>query len=399
MARTSANQQLPGGLALIQELAANRPQHVALLLPLTGNLAPFGKAVRDGFIAASYDTASRGGKVPRLTIYDTENHADFIALYKQAVADGAQMIVGPLEKERLRLLFDEVSLPVPTLGLNRIEDYGEPPEQLFQFGLAPQDEAHQIAEIARLENKKQALIISPQGEWGDINSKAFSDYWQQLGGTTIGRSIYSGQDDYSSSTKDALHLQQSEDRAKRIEKIIGERIEFNPRRRQDIDMVFMLARPQEARSLKPLLAYHYAGDIPVYGTSRMYTGYEDKVKNRDLDGIRFTDMPWVLEKPSALHQLIDKEIEQSKQYQRMYALGIDSFQLHPRLRQLQEMTNSRVYGQTGRLKLNEQREIVRQMLFAKISYGKTKIIPMASQSVNLQLSTKDGVNNAGAMAN
>ena len=394
-----ANQQLPGGLELIQELAANRPQRVALLLPLTGKLAPFGKAVRDGFIAASYETAQRGGKVPSLSIYNTEDHEDFIALYQQAVAEGAQMVVGPLEKERLRLLFDEVALPVPTLGLNRIVDYGEPPAQLFQFALSPRDEALQIAEIARLENKSKVLIISPIGEWGDINSQYFSDYWQELGGSTVGRSQYSGQKDYSNTTKDALLIQESESRAKRIQNLVGEHIEFTPRRRQDIDMVFMLARPQEARSLKPLLAYHYAGDIPVYGTSRLYTGYEDRVKNRDLNGIRFTDMPWVLEKPSTLHQRIEQEIDQSKQYQRMYALGIDSFQLHPRLRQLAEMTNSRVYGQTGRLKLNAQRQIERQMLYAKISSGRTKIIPTASQSVNLKLSTKDGVNNAGTVAN
>ncbi|MEE8058428.1 MAG: penicillin-binding protein activator [Pseudomonadales bacterium] len=377
-----ANGNLPGGLELIKELATSRPQQVALLLPLTGKLAPYGKAIRDGFIVAMYQTRQRGGKVPQLNIYNTEESEDFISLYHRAINEGAELVVGPLEKQRLRLLFDEMSLPVPTLALNRIDDYGQAPEHLFQFGLAPQDEALQIADIAFLENHRQALIISPRGEWGDKISNTFMHRWDQLGGETTAQSIYSGQQDYSSSLKEALHLLASEKRAKRIGKLIGTHIEFLPRRRKDIDMVFLLARPQQARSIKPLLAYHYAGDIPVYGTSRLYAGFDDVKKDRDINGIRFTDMPWVLNKPSLLHQQISSEIVQSKQYQRMYALGIDSFQLHPRLRQLEEITNSRVYGQTGTLKLNGRKEIERQMLLAQIKGNRAKLIPTVDQSLN-----------------
>ena len=394
-----ANQELPGGLQLIKELAANRPQQVALLLPLTGKLAPFGKAVRDGFIAALYETRNRGGKVPRLKIYNTENHSDFMALYQQAITEGAEMIIGPLEKQRLGLLFNAGDLPVPTLGLNRITDNSDAPRQLFQFGLAPQDEARQVADITFLENHRQALIIAPKGDWGDKVSEAFSKRWQALGGEIIKRSLYTGQADYSSSLKESLLLQESEDRSKRIRRLIGEPIEFLPRRRQDIDMVFLLARPQQARSLKPLLAYHYTGDVPVYGTSRLYAGYEDTRKDRDLNGVRFTDMPWVLREPSTMHQTINAEIKQSKQYQRMYALGIDSFQLHPRLRQLEETANSRVYGQTGRLKLNQRNEIERQMLFARFKKNKAAIIPTATQTIDLNLNGKDGPDDAGEMEN
>ncbi|MGK0499524.1 MAG: outer membrane PBP1 activator LpoA protein [Oceanicoccus sp.] len=385
-----ANESLPGGLRLIRELAENRPRQVSLLLPLTGKLAPFGKAVRDGFIAARYQNQQRGGKVPQLKIYDTNRSDDFLALYQQAVSEGAELIVGPLEKHRLSLLFDAGKLPVTTLALNRVENYGQAPSQLFQFGLAPSDEAQQVADIAYLDNHRQAMIIAPRGEWGDKVNAAFADRWQQLGGNINNYSLYSGQQDYSSAVKEGLLLQESEDRAKRIKLLIGESVEFLPRRRQDIDMIFMLARPQQARSLKPLLAYHYAGELPVYGTSRLYAGFPDSKKDRDINGVRFTDMPWVLNKATPLHQQINNEIEQSKQYQRMYALGIDSYQLHPRLRQLLEMTNSRVYGHTGSLKLNANREIERRMLLAQISAGKAKVIPTASLSSNLDLPTKEG---------
>ncbi len=384
-----ASSNLPGGLELIKELAANRPNKVALLLPLTDKLAPFGKAVRDGFVAALYETQQRGGKVPELAIYDTENNSDVVALYHQAVAAGAEMVIGPLEKHRVRLLFDELALPVPTLALNRIDDYGFAPMNMFQFALAPEDEAKQIAEIAFLENHKKALIIAPQGEWGDRVRDTFNQRWEELGGTTIAESLYSGQSDYSSSIKNALQLDDSEERARRIQRLIGQTIEFSPRRREDIDMVFLLARPQQARSIKPLLAYHYAADLPVYGTSRLYAGYTDGNKDRDINGVRFTDMPWVLSASSTMHQQINQELVNSKPYQRMYALGVDSYQLHPRLRQLEELTNSRVYGQTGTLKLNDKNEIEREMLYAQIKNSRAKIIPLVDQSLS-NATTTDG---------
>jgi outer membrane PBP1 activator LpoA protein len=386
-----ANGHLPGGLELIQELAANRPKQIALLLPLTGKLAPFGKAIRDGFIAARYETIEQGGRVPKLDIYDTVAHEDFLALYQKAVSQGAEMIVGPLEKQRLSLLFDYGDLPVPTLSLNRIDNYGQAPEQLFQFGLVPQDEARQIAEIAFLENRRKAYIIAPKGDWGDKVSKAFSDHWETLGGTMVTRTTYEDSAGYSNNIRQALLLQASEDRAKRITRLTSEKVEFSsPRRRKDVDMVFLLARPQQARSIKPLLDYHYAGDLPIYGTSRLYTGYTDTRKDRDIEGIRFTDMPWVLNTPTALHRQINAEIEQSKQYQRMYALGIDSYQLHPRLRQLREIPDSRVFGFTGTLKLNNRQEIERRMLFAKINKSTAKVIPTAAITIDLDR-PKEGI--------
>ena len=64
----------------------------------------------------------------------------------------------------------------------------------------------------------------------------------------------------------------------------------------------------------------------------------------------------------------------------MYALGVDVFQLHPRLRQLEEIPSSRFYGNTGTLRLNERREIERRLLFAKIKNGRAMLTPLADQS-------------------
>ncbi|MCR8923701.1 penicillin-binding protein activator [Dasania sp. GY-MA-18] len=376
-----ANQPLPEDLALIRELAANQAKQIALLLPLSGSLAAYGQAIRDGFMAAHYQAMQQRSSAPVIKIYDSASSNNFAELYQQTVNAGAEVVIGPLDKAHVRQLFDE-AINTPTLALNRIDDYGQPPEQLFQFGLAPEDEALQIAELAFLENRRNALIISPRSSWGEKVSAAFEQHWQQLGAQTLGNSQFSGQQDLSGSIKDALYLQHSESRARRIQQLVGQHIEFEPRRRQDIDMIFLLAHPEQARSIKPLLNYHYAGDLPIYATSRIYSGYQDRKKDSDINGIKFTDIPWVLNPDTPLKHIINSELENSKLYQRMYALGVDSYQLYPRLKQLQHIPDSRVYGQTGTLKLNASNQIERTVLLAKFTGGRAKIIAAADQSLN-----------------
>ncbi len=52
-------------------------------------------------------------------------------------------------------------------------------------------------------------------------------------------------------------------------------------------MVFLLSYPSKARQIMPLLKYYYAGDVPVYATSSVYTGGVNVMKDRDLNGIIF----------------------------------------------------------------------------------------------------------------
>lgn len=373
-----ANQPLPDDLQLIRELAASQAQQLALLLPLSGPLAPYGKAIRDGFLSSYFD--SKQQYKPIIKIYDSAASANFINTYQQSISDGAEVIIGPLDKQQLRLLFDE-EISIPTLALNRITDYGTTPELLYQFSLSPEDEARQVAIQALLETHQRALLITPDGGWAEKVSQAFSEQWQAQEGEVVGQALFTGQRDFSAVIKGALHLQNSEQRAKRIQTLIGQRIEFEPRRRQDIDMIFLLAKPDEARSIKPLLNFHYAANIPVYGTSRLYTGYKDQKKDRDLNAISFTDIPWVLNEDNPLKSQINQEWPSSRFYQRMYALGVDSFHLYPRLRQLQAIPDSHVYGETGTLHLNQKNQLERRMSFAQFTHGIAKPIANADESL------------------
>ena len=374
---------LPGGLAQLGDMAAEKPQQVAMILPFTGKLAPLGKAIRDGFMATYHQTRGRGNPAPQVRTYDCADGQQVGKLYRQAVADGAQLVIGPLRKEVVEALLEQVpQFEVPVLALNRAK--GEQfPANFYQFALAPEDEARQIARIAASEGYQRAMVLIPEGDWGMNVARAFSEHWRQAGGQVVAQATFEGKaNNYSQIIKDAMQLDRSEKRAQKLTWLIGNNIEFQPRRRSDIDFIFLVARPGEAYAIKPLLAFHYAGDVPVYATSHIYTGIPAPAKNRDIDGVKFVDSPWALTDQAPEKSLILKELPQSRHYQRMYALGVDVYRLYPRLQQMSRLLESRVYGESGILSLNELGQIERQLLLAVFEEGLAKNIPLTDTTLD-----------------
>jgi outer membrane PBP1 activator LpoA protein len=368
--------QLPGDLAIVRELAAEQPRQVALLLPLSGKLAPLGNAIRDGFMAALYDAHGRGAALPRVRFYDTEESGTEIAnLSQRAVAEGAEILVGPLEKSQVAQLYQQPPT-VPMLALNRADLEALPPPNLYQFSLAPEDEAVQLAEIAWQENHRRALVVASRADWQAKEMQAFLQRWQALGGEVVANALFDEPQGLSQVIKESVNLPRSEARARELERLLGQRLEFTPRRRQDVDFVFMLARPQEARSIMPTLAYHYSGDLPVYTLSRVYAGYPTPELDRDLDRLRFTEMPWILDSQQPLKQQILASNPQARNFLRLYAMGVDSFYLYPRLQQMAQLRDTRLNGQTGFLSLDANLLVRRELQIAEMRNGRPVEVPL-----------------------
>lgn len=369
-----AAQNVPGGLNLLRELAANKPQQIAILLPVEGKLAPVGKAIRDGILFAHYQSpvSSR----PKIKLYNTAGHTPVTELYQQAVDEGAEIIIGPLSKQKVAELFDYPALNTPIISLNSLGDYGVPPKNMVLFSLSPEQEAAQVAKRALLENHHRAAVIFSNSDWGVRLAESFTQNWQATDGEVADAASYSDRDELSPIVKELLHIDESEKRIRWIRQIIPQRVYGEPRRRQDIDFIFLVARPSQARSIKPILAFHYARNIPVYSTSTVYSGHPDSTRDTDLDNIRFIDMPWILKDNSPRRQKLEASLgEPIKTYSRMYALGIDAYLLHPLLPQLQHISGSRFFGETGTLSVNQQQEIERQLVWNIFKRGVPKRLP------------------------
>lgn len=157
---------------------------------------------------------------------------------------------------------------------------------------------------------------------------------------------------------------------------MGSTIDAQPARRHDIDFIFLAATPQQAQQIKPTLAFQYAGDIPVYATSHLYSGTQNSTQLLDMDGIRFCETPWLLFADNSLQQQTSGQWPQaSGSLGRLYAMGADAYQLTPRLQQLQSLPGMSLDGLSGRLSLAPGQRVQRQLPWAEIRDGQVVPLP------------------------
>ena len=366
-----ASIQLPLSLSILTQVISSQPKSIALLLPTNGQLGPFGRAIRDGIIASHYH---QNGKA-EIRVYDTSNQ-NVLELIDRAAANGAELIIGPLDRNNVNTLALQSSLPVPVLALNRSIEQAKSSD-IYQFGLAPEDEMVQVADQAFSDGNKKVLALFPDSAWGNRNFETFKSHWLDLGGTIVDSSSYSSQKSYADLVKSLLNVDESELRSTSLRRIVGKRFEFTPRRRQDIDFIFLLGDPAQARGINPTLAFFYAENIPVYSTSHVHELDDSKIDSIDLNGIRFCDIPWKIAEGDPVQLSIKKAWPLSQaQMAPFFALGVDAYRVYPRLEQLKKIRTNKIFGSTGVLQLDKNNIITRKLMWAQYRDGEVMTVPM-----------------------
>jgi len=367
----------PASQRMIESIANSVPGQLALLLPLSGKYARAGKTIRDGFLSAYYNTLENEGVTAPLNIYDT-NGAEITSLYQQAIAAGAEIVIGPLRKENLAALAAQPVLTAPIIGLNYLNEGDQalapPHNNLLQFGLSVDDETRQIAQRAWLEGHRSALLITPDTKWAATAREAFNKYWTALGGRLITSTPYSlKQTDFSSIVRPALLLDQSKQRLQKLRRTLGKSIDMTEQRRQDIDMIVIIAYPDQGRQIKPTLDFYYAADLPTYATSHIYTGTENPGRNRDLEGVRFSAMPWTI--PGIVSDKLKPTATLKSTYRNLFALGVDAYQLHQWADMMRLYPQTPFFGHTGTLTLGANDRIQHSYPWAEFHRGKVRLAP------------------------
>ena len=378
-----ASTYLPKNVDALRQSNMQRPERVAVLLPLSGGLGKAGRSVRDGIIAANYKALNNNEAQPELQFYDTDDQ-DINEVVSQAVDNGAQLIIGPLNKANVAKLDSDATNRIPILALNYVDDDQNNTHHpnLFQFGLSAEDEARMAAQRGYLDGHKRALVLTPDSEWGRKVSATFSQTWRELGGEVADQANFQPKTEFSQFAGKVLHTNQSQSRANQLNRQLGEKLGFRPRRRQDVDMIFMSANPGEARQLKPALAYQFAGSLPVYSTSSAFSGNTNTSLDQDMDGIRVPIMPWLV--PGAetqLEQQITKLWSQSRsQYGALFALGADAYRLYPRLQQLSTLQGSQIQGLTGQLSITSEGKVHRELIWQIFENGRLIPLPVIRET-------------------
>ena len=371
-----AAQQLPVALVKLKELASQPLTKIALLLPQEGPLAGVARALRDGFMAAHFQAQQSGQPAPAVQVFDSSRITSLDDFYRQAQAAGVQLVVGPLEKPLVKKLAANQQLPITTLALNYADAGQTAPPQLFQFGLAAEDEAREVSRRARADGKVRAVALVPSGEWGDRVLAAFRKDWESNGGTLLAAERIAQPVALAQQIADLFQLRQSEGRAKSLQSTVGGNIAAQPSRRQDIDFIFLASTPQQAQQIKPTLNFQYAGDVPVYATSNLYSASGDVNQYNDMNGIRFCETPWLLDTSNSLRQQVVQQWPQAAgSLGRLYAMGVDAYSLAPRLGQLKTLPDNRIQGLSGSLSMNANQRIERQLPWAEFAGGQVKRLP------------------------
>ncbi|MBD8592740.1 penicillin-binding protein activator [Pseudomonas sp. CFBP 8758] len=364
-----AARQLPTPLVKLKALASQPLTRIALLLPQEGQLAGVARALREGFMAAYYQAQQAGQKPPVIDVIDSSRLSSLDDFYRQAQAQGVQLVIGPLEKPLVKQLAARTQLPLPTLALNYSDNNQLGPPQLFQFGLAAEDEAREVSRRARADGLHSAAAMIPKGEWGDRVLNAFRQDWEANGGTLVAAERVDQPVQLAQQIADMLNVRNA---GSGLQSSTG----TQGSRRQDIDFIFLAATPQQAQQIKPTLNFQYAGDLPVYATSHVFSASGDQAQYNDMTGIRFCETPWLLDTSNPLRQQVTRQWPQANgSIGRLYAMGVDAYTLAARLGQLKALPDSRIEGLSGNLGMSASQRIERQLPWAQFAGGQVQRLP------------------------
>ena len=316
--------------------------HLALLLPL-GSTA-FGKhaeAVRDGFLAAA---RAQGGTALPVNIYAVgDDPQQAVETYIRALRTGARVVVGPLTRGGVTAIAESAAVIVPTLALNVPEGRIVPVPELYMLSLQAETEARQVAQLAWQEGRRNALTVNGETTLLRRIHQAFVEEFTRLGGSHLA----------------ALPFTTDPDGLVRIKKAADAAIET-----ETADMAFLALDLTRAR-----LSRAYLSTLPIYATSQVHPGNAGPLVAFDLAGVRFLDMPWLLQPEHPVVMVYPRpDYDESVEFSRFYALGIDAFRIAMVL--LAGKPGAGLDGVTGRLTLGQDSQFVRALTAAQFNDGR-----------------------------
>jgi outer membrane PBP1 activator LpoA protein len=299
---------------------------IGLLLPTESKLLGEAAAVVRSGVEAAHDAEPQADVV----VIDADEH-NAAQRYREAVASGVNVMIGPLSRGGIAAVAPYVS--VPTLALNAVGRDVPSNPKLFTLALNVEVEARQIARLMREDGRSNPLIIADGEVLSSRLKQAFADEWRSQNG------------------KDAPQIEDN-----------GQSLPDLLQAASKADAVFLAVEPAEAARLKPALQ----PDLPVYATSQISTRSPDK----QLAGVRFIDMPWFLmPQHPAVKRFARPASALTLQTERLYALGIDAYRLALLLGSTRNPSAIKLDGVTGDLKLGRDRVFDRQLPVSLIGEG------------------------------
>jgi len=367
------NQANDEQLALAQVASEQQMNNVVVLLPLSGKQAIAGQAAQQGLLAAYQNKTDIN-----LHFIDTDT-LDFATLPEQLAQLSASSVIGPLLKRNVEQFLD-LSIELPSLLLNIPSDRELTTYQIA-LSMRPEDEAIQAAAQLSDNNYKKPLILSHNDAVSQRIANAFASHWYQLTGNPIESMVYSEGKAMQDQLKQSLAVDASQKRIADLRSRLKQVIKIESRNRRDIDMIYVVGTNGQTRLIKPYIDVNtatFSNIIPVYASSRSHSLNHDDSALVDLNGIKFTEMPWLLDSEQQDTSLTQQAKalwpNRSDSLHRIFAMGYDAIALNEKFIALQNKPYLRHFGQTGVLKLDSNNVLTRSLLWGQYSRKKVKQI-------------------------
>ena len=350
--------------AQVQNLLANspwvreQPRRIAVLLPLSGQFAQQGQAIRNGVLAALSNERDED------VLFIDTSRTDPESLIQTLLDENIEAVIGPLAPDYVERLAQtihsrEFVAPWVHLWLNRAPDDYAPQLDNF-FALDIDTEVQSAVDYLSELDHQQVLVFGTDTQRGRQLATQFEATWQRRHGPHSSRTgSYRSSTEMPQVVEEHLHVRESKERISQVERAAGTMsIESEPRSRRDVSAIYLLGDAAQARLLKPFIETNispFADRMPVYASSAIHEASGNRGRG-DLDGITFSEAPWLLPEHdhadllARFRRLVTSFPPSS---QRLVAMGYDAMELLPRIGTMQWLPGYDHQGLTGQLRISD----------------------------------------------
>ncbi|MDN3380132.1 MULTISPECIES: penicillin-binding protein activator [unclassified Pseudoalteromonas] len=365
------------------ELIAIEPvniERLVVLLPQSGANERLGDALKAGVLGA-LDNSNITETVFLDEMLTTTELETKLAELKP------NFVIGPLLKANIdKLANNRTLVNYPVLHLNSFEGQRVSSQHFF-FALNPEHEVQQALEHFLTQGYQKPMILAPNSSAGQRLVDFFNMQWQRYSETKPQVGLYSSKKDMPKTIAGLLEVDKSKERITTVKSLFKQEVESETRSRRDIDVIYILGDAIETRLIKPYLDVNvstFVERIPLYASSKSHSKQIDRTDKGDLDGLYFTELPWMLSgqvSNQALRQQYNSLWpEQADISQRLFAMAYDSVAMLSDITQLSMIPGKQYTGLTGQLSIASDGQINRQLKWAQYKNKQIKPVQLKTQA-------------------
>lgn len=370
---------LPEQDEALANLAPVNIERLAVLLPQSGANERLGDALKAGILAG----------LDKQTINDTvfiDENLSTQALNEQLSQFNPDFVIGPLLKANIdKLAQAKTLIDTPTLHLNTFDGERLSLQHYF-FALNPEHEVQQALEHFLAKGYQKPMLLAPNNANGQRLVDYFNIQWQRYSETKPQIGFYNDNKDMPNTITSLLEVDKSKQRIKMVKSLFKQEVESETRSRSDIDAIYILGDAIETRLIKPYLDVNvstFAERIPLYASSKSHSKQIDRTDKGDLEGLYFTELPWMLNSTVKQHNLRNQYNtlwpENADISQRLFAMAYDAVSVLSDIRQLSIMPGNKFTGLSGKLSVNTSGHIERTLDWAQYTNRRIKAVQLETK--------------------